>query len=128
MAASSDLHALQRNWRSRFSAPSETYPSVILGLWHQKSLRDNSSWLLSNRLLCDWEYDNMSVIHRCQNVTSRANLCFRYDKVGKAEVSAPGDFREDTYIQGAPYLCHAAANSNNLSRRGTRLKMQIDGK
>ncbi|KAM5312672.1 uncharacterized protein AAES06_022156 isoform 2-T2 [Glossophaga mutica] len=94
MAASSDLHALQRNWRSRFSAPSETYPSVILGLWHQKSLRDNS----------------------------------RYDKVGKAEVSAPGDFREDTYIQGAPYLCHAAANSNNLSRRGTRLKMQIDGK
>lgn len=88
----------------------------------------SSSWQLSHRLLCNCEYDNMTVIHRCQNMTSRANLCSRCDKVRTAELEAPGDFHEDTYIQQVHYLYHAAANSNNLVGWAAQQGMQMDEK
>ena len=88
----------------------------------------SSSWLLSHRLLCNCEYDNMTVIHRCQNMTSRANLCSRYDKVRKTELSAPGDFHEDAGIRWGSLSPHAAANFNNRRGREMHLKMQMDEK
>lgn len=86
----------------------------------------SSSWLFSHRLLCNCEYDNMMVIHRCQNMTSRANLCSRYDKVRKANSRPQVIFMKTPTYSGALYLYHAAANSNNLSWRETHLKMLMD--
>ena len=88
----------------------------------------SSSWLLSHQLLCNCEYDNMTVIHRCQNMTSRANLCSRCDKVRTAECAAPGDFHEDFNRQWVHYLYYTAANSNNLVGWVVKQEMQMDEK
>lgn len=55
-------------------------------------------------------------------MTSRVNLCCRYDKVRKAGFWVLGDFYEDIYVRGVYYLYYVVVNFNNLSRREIYLK------
>lgn len=71
----------------------------------------------------------MTVIHRCQNMTSRANLCSRYGQGEKDGTSRPQVISRKTIdIQWGSLFTHAAANFNNRRGRETHLKMQMDEK